>query len=125
MKVAWQRIWNDKLVAGCQLNSLPQSLEHTSLIGFAGAGDVKSSSVIHGSTNHRKSHSDIHARLQSQHLHRPVSLVVIHGDDKIKISALRPIEQSVGRQRAFDIPAFLKAGVHCWLDFRFFLTMAK
>src|ERR1041385_8023689 len=125
MKVAWQRIWNDKLVAGCQLNSLPQNLRHTSLIGLAGAGDVKSSSVIHGSPNHRKSHSDIHAGLQSQHLHRPVSLVVIHGDVQIKIPTLCPIKQSVGWKWPFDIPTITAALIYCWLDFRFFLAIAE
>src|ERR1035441_8384087 len=85
---------------GGQVDGLAQSLQHAAFVGFAGARDVESRAVVDGCAHHGQSDRDVYTGLDAQHLDWSVTLVVVHGDDAIEVSARRPKEERIGWQRS-------------------------
>ena len=56
--------------------------------------------VTGGGPDNRQAERHIHRPTESKQLQRDVSLVVIHGDDPVKLGIGRPSEQRVSRKRA-------------------------
>src|SRR4051812_37384520 len=81
--------------------------------------------MIDGGSDHREPDRDVYARLNSHNLHRSMTLIVVHGDDEIEVSALRTIEEGVRWQGAFDVEALFLASVNGRLNFLFFFAMTK
>src|SRR4051795_8451586 len=66
-----------------KLSSLPQRFDQTALVGNALARDIEGRSMIDRSTDHRQADGYVHAGLQSQHLYRAMTLIMIHRNDHV------------------------------------------
>jgi len=81
--------------------------------------------MIDGCAHHRQADRDIYARLEPEHFYGTVALVVIHRHDKVEVAPLRAIEESVGGQWPFYVPAFPAARIDGGDDFVFFFSVAE
>ena len=81
--------------------------------------------MVHGSPNHGKAYGDVHAIGNAHHLDGPVALIVVHGNDNVKIASSGTEEERIRRQRAFHIPALGLRGFHGRKDLCFFFAIAK
>jgi len=59
--------------------------------------------MIHRSPDNRQAHGDIDPSIETCELDRDMSLIVIHGDDKIELSSGRSIKEGIGRNGAYGI----------------------
>ena len=114
------------LSAPCrELRALSQRFEQTAFVGNALARDIEGRSVVNRSTDHRQADGDIHAGLQSQHLDRAMTLIMIHRNDHVVVAAAGEKKQRVRRQRALHIPAAALTSLDGGRDFRCFLTSTE
>ena len=81
--------------------------------------------MIDGCAENRKPHSYIHAVFYSQQFKWAVALVVVHGDYQIKSPFSGQIEDGVGWQRPFHLPAERTAFRNSRRDLGFFFAPAK
>ena len=108
-----------------KLSCLPQRFDQTAFVGNALARDIEGRTMIDRSTDHRQTDGDVHAGLQSQHLDRAMTLIMIHCNYHVVVAAAGKKKQRVGRQRASHIPASALTGIDGGRDFRRFLTSAE
>ena len=108
-----------------ELNRLSNGLKQTAFIGFPGARYVKCSPVIDRRPHHWQTYRDVYAGLQSEHFHRPVALIVIHGDDQVEVAALRAIEERVSGERALHVPPAEATPFDGWHDLFFFFPVSE
>ncbi len=73
--------------------------------------------MIHRSANDGQADGNIDAAVKSHQLQRDVPLVVIEGNDKIKLTLIHPMEHSVGRNGTRDIETFILGLTNSWRDF--------
>ena len=81
--------------------------------------------MVDGCAHHGQSNRDVYTGLDAQHLDRSVTLVVVHGDDAIEVSARRPEEERIGRQRPFHLPSALQAFSNCRFDLLFLFSVSE
>ena len=70
------------------------------------ARDIKRCAVVHRPADERKSPCDGDGFLEVQRLAGDVTMVVIHGKDRVKLSGFADIEDRVTRDRADRVDAF-------------------
>ena len=97
-----------------------ERLDHGLVVGRALPRAVERGAVIDRHAQERQPDGDVDARqpgpplrrlvvLEAERLDRDVALVVIHGDDDIKLPAAGPGEQGIGGQRPRDVQALRPA----------------
>ena len=109
----------------CELNRLADGFKEATFIGSTGSCYIESSAVIDRGPHHWQTDSDVYARLESEDLHRPMALIVVHGYHQVEVAALRAIEERVSRQRALHVPATVAARLDCRHDLFFFFTVSE
>src|SRR4030081_1802264 len=71
-------------------------------IGLVLARDVEGAAMRRRGNGDRQSALDRDSPLKSQELYRDLPLVVVHGDDAIKVAVACFEKDSIGRKRAHD-----------------------
>ena len=81
--------------------------------------------MIDGCPYNRQTDGDVYPSLNSKHLHRAVTLVVIHRHDNVEVAPAGAEKEGVRRQRTLHVPAAGLAGTHGRLDFRLFFAISE
>src|SRR5471032_1132579 len=108
-----------------QFSALTQGFQQAALVGNALARDVERRAVVNRGADHFQPHRHVDARLQAQHLDRPVALVVIHRHHQVEIATASAEEQRVSGQRAGHVQAALLQQLHRRDDLLFFFAVTE
>ena len=77
-------------------------LNHSLRVGPTRPGDVKSGSVAGTGSHDGQTERDIDGSVGCDEFERDVPLIVIHGDDGVKLTGKGAAEKRIGRQRSRD-----------------------
>eukprot|EP00825_Cyclidium_porcatum_P024628 TRINITY_DN27010_c0_g1_i1.p2 TRINITY_DN27010_c0_g1~~TRINITY_DN27010_c0_g1_i1.p2 ORF type:complete len:246 (-),score=5.17 TRINITY_DN27010_c0_g1_i1:175-912(-) len=99
-----------------------QSGTHRSGIGPVPAHNIEGRSVIRAGTDDRQADGHVHAFVEREQLDRDQSLVVIHGQDGIKLAVQGTQEDGVGGERTMGVNTLFAGHDHGRLDDAGFLV---
>lgn len=71
-----------------ELRRLMYGFNHAALVSLPCAGNVKSSAMINGGSDNRKTQRYIDTALETEDFDGTVALVMVHGDNNIEVAPL-------------------------------------